>query len=267
MTSGVLIFAFDNADIDYVGMAAWSAGNIRRHLDLPVALVTDREPPSGVFDRVIVIPAGSNAHDRWFDDFNKCVTWHNTDRCDALALTPWEYTIMLDADYVVASDTLLSLISAKPCLACHSRTIDIARPHTGDILPVFGRYNFPQWWATVVAFDHSSYSQAVFAMWRMVRDNWQHYRDLYGIADTLFRNDIALSIALCAANGHAIPNVSIPWTLKSIMPQDQLQRLGPDSYRLDFIDKKQRNRYVELTATDFHAMNKKSLGEMIVTKR
>jgi hypothetical protein len=41
LTQGVLIFAFNNEATDYLAMAAWSAKNIRRHLNLPVAVVTD----------------------------------------------------------------------------------------------------------------------------------------------------------------------------------------------------------------------------------
>jgi hypothetical protein len=41
MTQGVVIFAFNNEQIDYLAMAAWSARNIRRHLDLPTCVITD----------------------------------------------------------------------------------------------------------------------------------------------------------------------------------------------------------------------------------
>ena len=41
LSQGVVIFAFNNEQTDYIAMAAWSAKNIRRHLNLPVALVTD----------------------------------------------------------------------------------------------------------------------------------------------------------------------------------------------------------------------------------
>ena len=43
MTAGVVIFAYDNDLVDYVAMAAWSAGNIHRHLNLPVCVITDLE--------------------------------------------------------------------------------------------------------------------------------------------------------------------------------------------------------------------------------
>ena len=61
MTTGALIFAFDNEQTDYVAMAGWSAENIHRHLDIPVAVVTnapDRARTYSGIDRVIeAVPA------------------------------------------------------------------------------------------------------------------------------------------------------------------------------------------------------------------
>ena len=55
MTTGALIFAFNNEETDYLEMAAWSAENIRRHLGIPVAVVTDVKDASRnrSFDRVV----------------------------------------------------------------------------------------------------------------------------------------------------------------------------------------------------------------------
>ena len=46
MTTGVLIFAYNNEQIDYLAMANWSAKNIRRHLNLPVCVVTNTPIPN-----------------------------------------------------------------------------------------------------------------------------------------------------------------------------------------------------------------------------
>ena len=56
LTQGVVIFAFNNEATDYIAMAAWSAKNIRRHLNLPVAVVTDapEEAAKYTFEHIIV---------------------------------------------------------------------------------------------------------------------------------------------------------------------------------------------------------------------
>ena len=63
MTTGALLFAYNNDTIDYVNMAKWTAKNIHRHLDIPVALVTDVMPKSTEFDKVILVPSTSEIQD------------------------------------------------------------------------------------------------------------------------------------------------------------------------------------------------------------
>ena len=41
MSSGVLLFAFNNEQVDYVAQAQYLAKRIRKYLDLPTTLVTD----------------------------------------------------------------------------------------------------------------------------------------------------------------------------------------------------------------------------------
>ena len=86
MTVGALIFARNNERTDYIAMARWSAKNIERHLGIPTHIVTDDSAP------------GSNS--RYFSDVGT-VTWHNLNRMDAYRLSPWDRTLVLDADYVV----------------------------------------------------------------------------------------------------------------------------------------------------------------------
>jgi hypothetical protein len=43
MSKGVLIFAYNNETVDYLAMARWSACNIKRHLGLSTAIVTNKE--------------------------------------------------------------------------------------------------------------------------------------------------------------------------------------------------------------------------------
>jgi hypothetical protein len=45
MTTGALIFARNNEQIDYEAMARWSARNIERHLGIPTHIVTDNSEP------------------------------------------------------------------------------------------------------------------------------------------------------------------------------------------------------------------------------
>ena len=112
LTQGVLIFAFNNEATDYISMAAWSAKNIRRHLNLPVAIVTDNPAAAAQhkFEH-IVVTAPDTGGSRHFADYGTTVTWHNAGRITAYELSPFDQTLVLDADYVIASDRLLQVLT------------------------------------------------------------------------------------------------------------------------------------------------------------
>jgi len=246
MTQGVLIFAFNNEETDYLAMAEWSAGNIRRHLNLPTSVVTNTEYTGTAFDHVIRADAESGGT-RYFEDYNSTVTWHNAGRVDAYRLTPYDQTIVLDADYVVASNNLKRLLNANQDFLCHRLAFDLAGQTDMRGLNNFGKY------------DDSM---------QMVRDNWQHYRDLYNIDRATYRNDFALSIALGIVSGHTMKVDEIPWALASVMPNTQLMRwIDTDSYIITYTDSDQKLKHMSFEGLDFHAMGKKHLGDIVETDR
>jgi hypothetical protein len=267
MTTGALIFAFDNESTDYVTMAQWSARNIRRWLNIPVAIVTNanpRDPRVSGFDHVITADAASGGT-RWFEDYQATVTWHNASRIDAYSLTPWSRTLVLDADYVVASDQLKILLNSDQDFLAHARAYDITGVDNFTALNEYGEYHMPMSWATVMMFRRSTHAQLIFDCMKMIRDNWRHYKDLFRIVSSNFRNDYALSIALGIVNGQTLAYQPIPWSLASVTPQHTLTRTSKDCYRIDYQDQDQRARWTTIRNQDFHAMGKLHLEKIIET--
>ena len=247
MTTGALIFARNNEQIDYVSMAQWSARNIERHLGIPTHIVTDDSAPA------------TNA--RHFTDVG-AVTWHNLNRMDAYGSTPWDRTLVLDADYVVASNQLQSVLEADQDFLAHRWAYDVTGCNTFEGLNSFGNNRMPMWWATVMMFRKSKPAELIFDSMKMIRDNWTHYRKLYKNTNATYRNDHALSIALGIVNGHTLDHAGIPWALASLTPEHKLTQLGPDHYRVDFANTENKPRWIELRQ-DFHAMGKQQLGAIV----
>ena len=247
MTTGALIFARNNEHVDYVAMAEWSAKNIERHLGIPTHIVTgDSEPATNT---------------RHFTDIGN-VTWHNLNRMDAYRLTPWDCTLVLDADYVVASDQLQSILDTDQDFLAHRWAYDVTGCNTFDGLNYFGNNTMPMWWATVIMFRKSQHAELIFDSMQMIRDNWTHYRNLYKNTNATYRNDHALSIALGIVNGHTLDHPGIPWALASLTPEHKLIQLDQDVYRVDFINTENKARWIELRQ-DFHAMGKQQLGAIV----
>jgi hypothetical protein len=230
-----------------------------------VAVVTNAPERARTYsgiDRVIeAVPESGGT--RYFEDYQSTVTWHNAGRVDAYALSPWERTLVLDADYVVASSQLRPVLNSNQEFLCYKNAMSV----NGDLdgLNVFGQHRFPMWWATVMYFQKCNHAKFVFDSMNMIRQNWQHYRDIYGIDRKTYRNDFALSIALGIVSGHTLDVDEIPGSLVSVMPEHRLTKLDKDFYQVQYADTQGKPQRVGLAGMDFHAMGKRDLGEIVET--
>jgi hypothetical protein len=247
MTTGALIFARNNEQIDYKAMARWSAKNIERHLGIPTHIVTDDSAPA------------TNA--RHFTDVGP-VTWHNLNRMDAYQLSQWDRTLVLDADYVVASNQLQAVLEVDQNFLAHRWAYDVTGCNDFKGLNYFGNNRMPMWWATVMMFRRSRHAELIFDTMQMIRNNWTHYRNLYKNTNATYRNDHALSIALGIVNGHTLNYPGITWDLASLTPEHKLTQIDQDRYRVDFVNGENKARWITLTQ-DFHAMGKQQLGAIV----
>jgi hypothetical protein len=184
---------------------------------------------------------------------------------DVCNLSPYDETLVLDADYVVCSDQLNLLFDLPQDFLAPVTAYDVTGTRTFDDLNCFGSYRMPMAWATVMRFRRSLLSKSVFDMMRMIRDNWQHYRNLYGIAKSTYRNDHALSIALNTLHGHQGRWPSVPWKLASVVPEHGLEQLDTDRFCVTYQTSNAKSRHVEIAGQDFHAMGKRHLGDIIAS--
>ena len=130
MTTGALIFAHNNGVIDYESMAQWSAKNIQRHLGIPTKIITQ---------------SCAESNSRWFGDFDQHVPWHNLSRVTAYEASPWDRTLVLDADYVVASDQLAVILESSQSFSCFRTCFDVTGGNDFSGLDSFGDVAMPKW--------------------------------------------------------------------------------------------------------------------------
>ena len=261
LSQGVLIFAFNNEATDYISMAAWSAKNIRRHLNLPVAVVTDNPKAAAQhkFEHIIVT-APDTGGARYFADYKQTITWHNAGRITAYELSPFDQTLVLDADYVVASDALLDMLKIPQQFAAFKDSLDVANLTN---LETFGTHRMPMWWATVMMFRRGNISQFIFDSMQMIRNNWQHYRDLYGIHHGNYRNDYALSIALGLVAGAEQSVHEFYGSMVNVMPELRLTWVEQDHYEVEYTNANGQLKNMSWRGMDFHAMGKKHLEAIV----
>jgi ABC-type uncharacterized transport system permease subunit len=119
-------------------------------------------------------------------------------------------------------------------------------------------------WATVMMFRRSNQTQYIFDSMRMVRDNWQHYRNLYKIAQTNYRNDYALSIAVSLLSGHILGSFEAKYQMPTVMPDVKICQVSNQGFHLTF-SRGDRESWLRIKDIDFHAMGKKHLGDLIAS--
>lgn len=268
MTQGAVLFAFNNDRVDYVSQAQWSAPRITRHLGIPVTLVTDSKPDDvSMFDQVIIRESRSGGT-RKYDHMNadSSATWFNRGRCRAYDVTPYDQTIVLDTDYIVASDRLKVLFDSDHNVLCHRQVLDVTERRNFARDTRFGAVEMPMWWATVLYFRKGDTAKSVFDMMEMIETNWYHYSRIYKFNEEPYRNDYAISIALNTVYGHVIDRIpSIPWPLFTSFYDVYLNQLADDSFQLNYVrmvNHQQRHQRMILSDCDLHVMNKPDLGKI-----
>jgi hypothetical protein len=247
MTKGVLIYAFNNGEIDYLAMAKWSQKRIKRLLGLDTTIISNAEQQA------------TSGGTRTFN--SKISPWLNASRCNAWEDSPYDETIVLDADYIVNSNTLLKLFDTKQDFLIHQTVSDVTAQNHFNGQKSFGELHFPQSWATVFYFNRAKNNQLIFETVRMIKENYTHYANLYKFPRMPFRNDFAFSIALGMLNGHTITdNNGIKWPLTTAST-NVVVSVEDDTIKLEY-EKNNKHMRLEIADLDLHVMNKKAMEEI-----
>ena len=277
MSQGVLLFANNNAQIDYVKQAIYCAKRIKKHLDLPVSLVTeDGEYAQTAFpfykkyiDNIIKIDRTNHVQKKKYRDgayAHRTLEWKNLSRADCYDLSPYDETLVMDTDFLVANDQFLN------CFNCTDEFLivkDFKDTGLNRDLSYFDRISdrsIEMYWATVFYFKKSENMKMYFNLIKHIRDNWNYYRLIYQISNRNFRNDFAFSIAIHILNGHkkgCWPN-PIPGNLYMSLDIDILDKVEDDKFLVVY-DQDENASYfaASLSNQNLHVMNKFSLGRVI----
>ena len=252
MTEGILLYAFNNEVTDYEAIAEWSAKRIKKYLGLPTTIITDRNAIAEFGGSRIMHPTQNR----------ELATWFNAGRYHAWEHSPYDQTIILDADYIVSSDLLLRLFDSPLEFACHQSVLDVTGRNNFHSHNFFGRHKFPQTWATVCYFKKNNFTRDVFDLVKMIKENYSHYSRLYNFNRKPFRNDYAFSIALSVLQGHRISNKhKIPWSLPTASTDVEIS-IDKDTITLEY-SKHTTPKRLKLKGQDLHLLNKISLEKAV----
>ena len=264
-SKGVVMFA-RNSKLNYMRIAQHNCKLIKKHLQLPVAVITDTktrdESDTEMFDYVIMDDTQYENTRVFYLKSEKLATpWLNGSRSDAYDLTPFDRTLLLDADYLIMSDRYKTLFEIDQDFSCHYDVLDVTGQNLYKTDERLSPYTIPMVWATAVVFNKCEFADNVFALMKLVKEHWQYYSALYQFSPKVFRNDFALSIALHILKGYGTEACSIPWRLPTLTSRARI--IDYDERGIKYVYEKQDRDYVGRVCQDIHIMDKKSLVDFI----
>lgn len=276
MTRGALIFAHNNRDIDYALMSLISAKLVKKHLQIPVSLVTDSstlewcktantyEQLTDTFDKIIEVerPQTDNMRNLHDGIYSKQVPFVNANRSNAYDLSPYDKTLLLDSDYLVFTDTLNKYWDIDNGVMIAESMRDI---YDQKRLGYHDRYvsdtGVHLYWATNIMFTKGEYAKTFFDLVDTVRLNYQYYADLFRFDSKQYRNDISFSIAKHILDGFETDTrMSLPPVLTAI-DKDVLYSISPEGKMTFLVNPMGDGNYcaAAIKDVDIHVMNKQSI--------
>jgi len=199
-TKGVLLFANNNPDFNYVKQATVCATLAKHYLNVPVALITNKDELTddvSIFDHVIDYKSTAEANVRPFyiDGKPKQIQWHNVDRLMAYDLSPFDETILLDSDYIIQNDVLGQVWgNNNPMLMNTGTRVPAgAQEHVTERVVADG---FPLvHWFTVMYFKKCKETLQWFEFAKFVKANHNFYKKTFRSPYHYYRNDVTAAIA------------------------------------------------------------------------
>jgi hypothetical protein len=280
-----MMFAHNNDEIDYLKLAVVNAHLIKTNLDIhEITVVTDkyslayaeetmgREFIDSKISNIILIDKDQKFKEenlRIFKDTShtaKPLQFYNLNRCDAYDLSPYDETIMIDADYLILSDSLNQCWDHENEIMMDWDYQDIMFERDDWTLPRLNDMGITMYWATVVYFRKTPYVETFFKTVQHVKNNRRFYGDLYTWRGGVYRNDYSFSIAAHMMSGFVDKGFpQLPMRLYKSWDTDDVLKIDSCTNIVLYLEIP--NNYGEFILcrwkdVDIHVMNKWAIGRI-----
>jgi len=275
MNKGIVIFAHNSRKVDYSLMSIIAGGLAKKHLDLPVSLITDKSTIEwmqqnkktinfdNVFENIICVEKPESDNYRNLNDGNLLdnVPFTNGNRYSVFELTPYDRTLLIDSDFLIFSDRLKPYIESEADLMIGSAMEDLGGNRIGTLDRYVSDTGPNLYWATNVIFTKNANTKIFFELVDYIREHYSYFCDLYRFFPKPYRNDISFSIAQHILDGHSTDlRFSLP-PIPSTIDKDILIDVDENAKLTFLINQDFNNEFVAMSLKnqDVHVMNKQSI--------
>lgn len=284
-TRGIIMFAHNNDEIDYFKLAVVNAQLIKENLDIhDITVVTDafsykyakkslgKKYIDARINNVIVVDKDfefKKQNMRTFKDTShstKSLSFYNVNRCDAYDLSPYDETILLDADYLVLSNALNACWGHENEIMMSWDYCDVMSEREDQTLPRLNDMGITMYWATVVYFRKTPYAETFFNCVKHVKNNRPYYADLYKWRGGVYRNDYSFSIAAHMLSGFTDKGFAqLPFKLYKSFDTDNIHSVASNTELVLYLEKPNSPGDFILCRwkdVDIHIMNKWAINRV-----
>jgi hypothetical protein len=276
MSKGAFLIAQNNEHIDYVKQAVFLAKRIKKYLNIPVTVATDSADylkdsfDIQIFDQIISLDYTNESNLRYFFDgalTKKTASFKNNNRASVYDLSPYDETLLMDTDYVISNSLLKPVFNSSADFLIYKKSNDIAKVRDESEFDKISDTSVDFYWATVVYFRKTDTNRIFFNLVSHIEQEWNHYRRVYQITSSLFRNDFAFSIAIHIMNGFQSGNFAqqLPGSMMYTTDKDVLWKMNEDEMMFLVEKKDYLGEYtaIKTSGQTIHVMNKQSLNRII----
>lgn len=280
MNNGILLFAHNNAQIDYGNLAYIAARYAKKNLNVPISLVTDsgtvrwmienKLSVNDTFNSIILtddIPI-DNFHIRRFYDGSlsfKKSEFKNNYRAWAYEFSPYENTLVVDVDLLIVNNQLSSIWDSNVDFMINRLSHDLSPDRDNTEFQRVSDRSIDFFWATAFFFRKTEQNKTFFGLCQHIVENYTYYRFVYQINNPLLRNDYIFSIALHMMGGFSnkLYPPPLPINIYHCLDRDELYQVKNSKSFLFLIEKKDHLGEYVLAKTEnlnVHIMNKFSIN-------
>jgi hypothetical protein len=276
MTKGVLIFAHNNREIDYVHLALISGKLAHKHLNVPVSLATDDSTIDWMkesniynecndfFDNIIIInrPEYGNVRNLYDGVAASTVPFTNGNRFSVWDITPYERTLLIDSDFLIFSNNLSAYWDVKEDILIAEAYKDLVNESRVGYHDMYiSDTGIKMFWATTVMFTKNQKTKVFFDLVEHIKNNYKLFSDVFRFDHTQYRNDVSFSIAKHILDGfQQSDGINLP-KLNTFIDRDILYSVSNEGNLVFLVSEKLDDNFyaTSIKGMDVHVMNKRSI--------
>lgn len=275
MKKGAIIFAHNSRKVDYSLMALISGGLVKKHLKVPVSLITDQSTvdwmksnssfdiAEDIFENIIFTDRPDTDNYRTLSDGNliDSVPFVNGNRFSVYDLTPYDRTLLIDSDFLVFSDRLSAYLDSDKEFMIAGSMGDLGGDRVGTLDKYVSDTGPNLYWATNVIFTKNENTKTFFNLVDFIKENYSYYCDLFRFYPKPYRNDISFSIAKHILDGYSTDLENSLPPVPTTTDKDMLINVDDKGKLIFLINQGANDEYVAMSIKDqdVHVMNKQSI--------